>query len=72
MFDENLENIVDQFENRIIPVRDGDVIESIAEQYESINHPQIGYRIGEKFLIVDWKEYNKTVEKLAIQVHESG
>jgi|GEM_PF-2997772 len=56
MFDENLENIVDQFENRIIPVRDGDVIESIAEQYESINHPQIGYRIGEKFLIVDWKE----------------
>ena len=23
-------------------------------------------------LIVDWKEYNKTVEKLAIQVHESG
>ena len=23
-------------------------------------------------LIVDWNEYNKTVEKLAIQVHESG
>ena len=23
-------------------------------------------------LIVDWKEYNKTVEKLAIQIHESG
>ena len=23
-------------------------------------------------LIVDWKEYNRTVEKLAIQVHESG
>ena len=23
-------------------------------------------------LIVDWKEYNKTVERLAIQVHESG
>ena len=23
-------------------------------------------------LIVDWKEYNRTVERLAIQVHESG
>ena len=23
-------------------------------------------------LIVDWNEYNKTVEKLAIQIHESG
>ena len=23
-------------------------------------------------LIIDWKEYNKTVEKLAIQIHESG
>ncbi|HJN83971.1 MAG TPA: phosphoribosyltransferase family protein, partial [Candidatus Pelagibacter bacterium] len=23
-------------------------------------------------LIVDWNEYNKTVEELAIQVHESG
>ena len=23
-------------------------------------------------LIVDWKEYNKTVERLAIQVHDSG
>ena len=23
-------------------------------------------------LIVDWNEYNQTVEKLAIQVHESG
>ena len=23
-------------------------------------------------LIVDWKEYNKTVEKLAIQIHDSG
>jgi hypothetical protein len=56
MFDENLENLVDQFENQIIQVRDGDVIESIAERYESIDHPQIGYRIGEKFLIVDWKE----------------
>ncbi len=22
-------------------------------------------------LIVDWKEYNKTVEKLAIQIHDS-
>ena len=23
-------------------------------------------------LIIDWNEYNKTVERLAIQVHESG
>ena len=23
-------------------------------------------------LIINWKEYNKTVEKLAIQIHESG
>ncbi len=23
-------------------------------------------------LIVNWNEYNKTVEKLAIQIHESG
>ena len=23
-------------------------------------------------LIVNWDEYNKTVEKLAIQIHESG
>tara|TARA_Y100001970_G_C14154049_1_gene814467 strand:+ start:518 stop:1042 length:525 start_codon:yes stop_codon:yes gene_type:complete len=23
-------------------------------------------------LIIDWKEYNKTVEKLAIQIHDSG
>ena len=23
-------------------------------------------------LIVDWKEYNRIVERLAIQVHESG
>ena len=23
-------------------------------------------------LIVSWDEYNKTVEKLAIQIHESG
>ena len=23
-------------------------------------------------LIIDWKEYNLTVEKLAIQIHESG
>ena len=23
-------------------------------------------------LIIDWKEYNKTVEKLAIQIHECG
>mgnify|MGYP003651658731 FL=1 len=56
MFDENLENIVNQFENRIMSVRDGDEIESVAENYESLNHPQIGYRVGEKFLIVDWKE----------------
>lgn len=56
MFDENLENLVDQFENRIIPVQDGDIIESIAEKYASVNHPQIGYRVGEKFLIADWKE----------------
>ncbi len=56
MFDENLENLVDQFENQIIPVKDGDIIESIAEKYESINHPHFGYRVGEKFLIVDWKE----------------
>ena len=25
-----------------------------------------------KKLIIDWKEYNQTVEKLAIQIHESG
>ena len=23
-------------------------------------------------LIVNWEEYNKTVEKLAIQIHDSG
>jgi len=56
MVDENLENLVDQFERQIFAVRDGDIIESIAEEYKSLNHPHIGYRVGEKFLSVDWKK----------------
>jgi len=56
MFDENLESLVDQFEKQIFSVRDGDEIESIAEKYKSLNHPQIGYRIGEKFLSINWKK----------------
>ena len=56
MFDKNLENLVDQFESRILSVQDGDDIEFIANKYESLNHPLFGYRVGEKFLIVDWKE----------------
>lgn len=56
MFDENLENLVDQFENKILPIHEGDAIESIAEKYKSLNHPQIGYRVGEKFLNIDRKE----------------
>lgn len=56
MFNENLEKIIAQFENYVLPVRDGDILESIIEKYKSIDHPQIGYRIGEKFLIINRKE----------------
>ena len=56
MFNTQLEKQADELENEIASCQDIDYLDELAETYGRVNHPQIGYRIGEMYLILDYKE----------------
>jgi hypothetical protein len=56
MFDTPLEDLADELESQIIYCNDIDYLDKLAVKYGHINHPHIGYRIGEKYLLLDTKE----------------
>ncbi len=56
MFNEKLEKIIDLFESNLYGCRDIKIINEYSDKFGHINHPQIGYRLGEKYLILGEKE----------------
>jgi hypothetical protein len=56
MFDTQLEKLVAEFETEAMFCRDLDRLNRLAEKFDKVDHPQIGYRLGEKYLILQSKE----------------
>jgi hypothetical protein len=56
MFDTKLERLVTEFESEATFCQDIDSLNKLAQKFGKVAHPQVGYRLGEKFLIHDSKE----------------
>lgn len=56
MLDPELEKHADNLESQILSCRNLDQLNELAKKYGQVNHPQIGYRLGECYLILGSKE----------------
>lgn len=56
MFDDKLESLVEKLEAEASYCRNSDMIDELSDKYGNIQHPQIGYRLGELYLIHEEKE----------------
>lgn len=56
MFDTQLEKQVDEFEVEIASCQNINQLDAISNKYGKIDHPQIGYRLGEEYFFLNLKE----------------
>jgi hypothetical protein len=51
MFDNNFENLSDRITNEINASYNLESLKEVELKYESIPHPHVGYRFGERYII---------------------